>query len=47
MRRSELDRYLMELLQPGTWAAGIKHVLVARLAGQPWPHYRNEHEIWF
>ncbi|MEU3520922.1 hypothetical protein ABZ770_37650 [Streptomyces sp. NPDC006654] len=46
MRRSELDRYLMELLQPGTWAAGIKHVLAARQAGQPWPHYRNEHEIW-
>ncbi|MEU6541617.1 hypothetical protein [Streptomyces sp. NPDC047000] len=47
MRRSELDRYLMELLQPGTWAAGIKHILAARQAGQPWPHYRNEHEIWF
>ncbi|MFH8470401.1 hypothetical protein [Streptomyces sp. NPDC017991] len=46
MRRSELDRYLMELLQPGSWAAGIKHVLAARQAGQPWPHYRNEHEIW-
>ncbi|MER6374051.1 hypothetical protein ABT255_38060 [Streptomyces mirabilis] len=46
MRRSELDRYLMELLQPGTWSAGIKHVLAARQAGQPWPHYRNEHEIW-
>ncbi|MEV7167273.1 hypothetical protein AB0N60_34855 [Streptomyces microflavus] len=46
MRRSELDRYLMELLQPGSWAAGIKHVLAARQAGRPWPHYRNEHEIW-
>ncbi|WP_433894216.1 hypothetical protein [Streptomyces sp. CA-111067] len=46
MRRSELDRYLIELLQPGTWVAGIKHVLAARQAGQPWPHYRNEHEIW-
>ncbi|MFF1446335.1 hypothetical protein [Streptomyces sp. NPDC058295] len=46
MRRSELDRYLMELLRPGTWAAGIKHVLAARQAGQPWPHYRNEHAIW-
>ncbi|MEV4590952.1 hypothetical protein [Streptomyces chartreusis] len=46
MRRSELDRYLMELLQPGTWVAGINHVLAARQAGQPWPHYRNEHEIW-
>jgi hypothetical protein len=46
MRRSELDRYLMELLKPGMWVAGIKHVLAARQVGQPWPHYRNEHEIW-
>lgn len=46
MRRSELDRYLIELLQPGTWIAGIKHVLAARRAGQPWPHYRSEHEVW-
>lgn len=36
----------MEILQPGTWAAGIKHVLAARQTGQPWPHYRNEDEIW-
>ncbi|MEU3299766.1 hypothetical protein ABZ729_08080 [Streptomyces sp. NPDC006678] len=46
MRRSELDRYLIELLQPGSWIAGIKHVLAARRAGRPWPHYHNEHEIW-
>ncbi len=46
MRRSELDRYLIELLQPGSWVAGIKDVLGARQAGRPWPHYRNEHEIW-
>ncbi|WP_340375946.1 hypothetical protein U5640_12765 [Streptomyces sp. SS7] len=46
MRRSELDRYLMELLRPGSWVAGIKHVLAARQAGRPWPHYRNEHEVW-
>jgi hypothetical protein len=46
MRRSELDRYLIELLQPGSWVAGIKDVLAARQAGRPWPHYRNEHEIW-
>ncbi|MFD7334929.1 hypothetical protein ACFV98_02850 [Streptomyces violascens] len=46
MCRSELDRYLIELVQPGSWVAGIKHVLAARQPGQPWPHYRNEHEIW-
>ncbi|MEV6949997.1 hypothetical protein AB0N07_50650 [Streptomyces sp. NPDC051172] len=46
MRRSELERYLLELLRPGSWVAGIKHVLAARQTGQPWPHYRNEHEVW-
>ncbi|MFG2732888.1 hypothetical protein [Streptomyces canus] len=45
MRRSELDRYLIELLQH-TWGAGMKDVLAARQAGPPWPHYRNEHGIW-
>ncbi|MER5382284.1 hypothetical protein ABT040_18725 [Streptomyces sp. NPDC002688] len=46
MRRSELERYLLELLRPGSWLAGINHVLAARQAGRPWPHYRNEQEIW-
>ncbi len=46
MRRSELDRYLIELVQPGAWAAGIRHLLATVEVGQPWPHYRNEHEIW-
>ncbi|MFE7854370.1 hypothetical protein [Streptomyces sp. NPDC057403] len=46
MLQSELDHYLIELLRPGSWVAGIKHLLAARQAGQPWPHYRNEHEIW-
>ncbi|MFI8400921.1 hypothetical protein ACIGG5_11860 [Streptomyces sp. NPDC085463] len=46
MTRSELDRYLIELLKPGTWAAGIKHLLRAQEVGRPWPHYRDEHEIW-
>ncbi|MCD7441001.1 hypothetical protein K4B79_22590 [Streptomyces lincolnensis] len=46
MGRSELDRYLIELVQPGSWIAGIKSVLAERRVGRPWPHYRNEHEIW-
>lgn len=46
MGRSELDRYMIELVQPGSWIAGMKHVLAARRVGQPWPHYRNEHEVW-
>ncbi|MEU0058625.1 hypothetical protein [Streptomyces sp. NPDC006334] len=46
MRRAELNRYLIQLLKPGSWVAGIKDFLAARQAGRPWPHYRNEHEIW-
>ncbi|MEU6573564.1 hypothetical protein [Streptomyces sp. NPDC046805] len=46
MGRSELDRYMIELVQPGSWIAGMKHLLAARRGGQPWPHYRNEHEVW-
>ncbi|MFF3943000.1 hypothetical protein [Streptomyces phaeofaciens] len=34
-RRSELGRYLLELLRPGSWAAGIRHVLATRQAGRP------------
>ncbi|WP_435057583.1 hypothetical protein [Streptomyces sp. bgisy060] len=46
MRPIELDRYLLELLQTGTWSAAIKHMLGARQAGRPWPHFRDEHEVW-
>ncbi|MFH8386984.1 hypothetical protein ACH4E7_39735 [Kitasatospora sp. NPDC018058] len=46
LRRSELDRYLIELVQPGTWAAGISHLLDNTQTGQPWPHYRDEEQVW-
>ncbi|GGR81773.1 hypothetical protein Snoj_39200 [Streptomyces nojiriensis] len=46
IQRSALDRYLIELLAPGSWVAGMKHVLAARRTWRPWPHYRNEHEVW-
>lgn len=46
MQRSALDRYLIELLTPGSWVAGTKHVLAARRTWRPWPHYRDEHEVW-
>ncbi|MFF3639093.1 hypothetical protein [Streptomyces sp. NPDC002250] len=46
MGRSELDRYMIELVQPRSWIAGMKHLLAARRVGQPWPHYRNEHKVW-
>ncbi|WP_086822460.1 hypothetical protein [Streptomyces sp. NRRL B-24572] len=46
MAPSELDRYLLELLQPGTWIAGIRHLLAERKVGRPWPHFQDEHEVW-
>jgi hypothetical protein len=45
--RSELDRYLIELLDLGSWVAGLEHLLAATAqVGRPWPHYRNEEEVW-
>ncbi|MFF7887296.1 hypothetical protein ACFZDJ_44040 [Streptomyces sp. NPDC007896] len=35
-----------DLILITSMAPPIKHVLAARLAGRPWPHYCNEHEIW-
>ncbi|MEV0192229.1 hypothetical protein AB0I39_27310 [Kitasatospora purpeofusca] len=46
LRRSELDRYLVELIRPGTWAVGITHLLDSQQLGQPWPHYRDENQVW-
>lgn len=38
MRRSELDRYLIELLDLGSWVAGLRHLLAATAqVGRPWP----------
>ncbi|MFE5970299.1 hypothetical protein [Streptomyces sp. NPDC056463] len=45
--RSALDRYLIDLLKPVTWAAGMRHLLRVQEVGRPWPHYRDEHEVWF
>ncbi|WP_037603754.1 hypothetical protein [Streptacidiphilus rugosus] len=46
MRRSALDRYLIELIRPGVWAQGIENMLANPRTGQPWPHYRGEDDIW-
>ena len=47
MQRSELDRYLIELLEMGTWAEGIGYLLADhRIEGKPWPRYRNEDRTW-
>jgi hypothetical protein len=46
-QRSELDRYLIELLHQESWAAGIRHLLDAPdIAQRPWPVFQDEHLIW-
>lgn len=47
LRRSELERYLIELIDPGTWTEGVKRLLNDYQAeGRPWTTYRDEHEVW-
>jgi hypothetical protein len=47
VRRSALDRYLIEMIEQGTWAEGVRQMLADyRLARRPWPVYRTEHETW-
>jgi hypothetical protein len=47
MRRSELDRYLIELLDQKVWLQGVKYMLVdPDLKNRPWPTHRDEHEVW-
>ena len=47
MQRSELDRYLIELIDPAIWTAGIRHLFEnPETTGRPWPHYRDEHLEW-
>ncbi|HTJ66715.1 MAG TPA: hypothetical protein VL551_04235 [Actinospica sp.] len=47
MRRSELERYLMEFIEQATWIEGMKSLIAEpRAPGRPWPHYRDEHRVW-
>lgn len=47
MRRSEMDRYLIETIEQDTWIQGIKYLLSRpRATGRPWPFYRDEHHVW-
>ena len=46
MRRSELDRYLIELLDQDIWLQGVKYMLAdPNLKNRPWPHYRDEDQL--
>lgn len=46
--RSEMDRYLMELIEQRAWIEGIRHLMTRDklMARQPWPCYRSEHLTW-
>jgi hypothetical protein len=47
MRRSDLDKYLIELLDQRTWIEGIRYMLADQsLEGRPWPHCRGESKVW-
>lgn len=47
MRRSDLDHYLIEMLDQNTWLEGIRRMLAdPRVSGRPWPHLRGEEQVW-
>lgn len=47
LQRSELDRYLIELVDQKCWIPGIRYLLGSpRTPGRPWPVYRDEHLVW-
>jgi hypothetical protein len=47
VRRSALDRYLIEMIEQSTWAEGNRNMLADwRLARRPWPTYRDEEQTW-
>jgi hypothetical protein len=47
MRRSELDMYLIQLVDQDTWIQGVKYMLAdPQLSQRPWPHFRGEDNIW-
>jgi hypothetical protein len=47
MKRSDLDHYLIEMVDQDTWIEGIRYMLAdPELNGRPWPHYRGEDQVW-
>ncbi|QKW22250.1 hypothetical protein HUT16_27110 [Kitasatospora sp. NA04385] len=46
-QRSELDRYMIELMDQDSWVAGIRHLAHAPdISSRPWPVFRDEHLVW-
>lgn len=47
MKPSEIDRYLLELIEQCTWIEGIRYLLSnPQMKRRPWPRYRDEENVW-
>ena len=47
IRRSALDRYLIEMIEQDIWIRGMKYMLANySLEGQPWSTFRDEDQVW-
>lgn len=47
IRRSALDRYLIEMVEQDTWIEGMRYTLADYdMEGRPWPTYRGEDQVW-
>jgi hypothetical protein len=47
VRRSALDRYLIEMIEQGTWADGMRQLLADhQTERRPWTTYRDEDQTW-
>ena len=47
IRRSGLDRYLIEMVHEDTWIEGARYLLSSDIEGRPWTTYRGEDQVWF
>jgi hypothetical protein len=47
VRRSAIDRYLIEMMELGIWTEGMRQLLADHQTDRrPWTTYRGEDQIW-
>jgi hypothetical protein len=48
LRRSALDKYLIELIEKDAWIEGIRYLVMGKplMPRQPWPYYKDEQHVW-
>lgn len=46
--RSELDKYLIELIEKDTWIEGVWYLATGQplMPRHPWPYYKDEWRTW-